>query len=40
MQGTEKIGNLGTSEQTGTNLPANDPRPWSAVIAVFKSASA
>jgi hypothetical protein len=38
MQGTEKIGDLSQTEQTGTNL--SDPRPWSAVIAVFKDASA
>jgi hypothetical protein len=36
-QGTEKLGGLSQYEQTGTTLAA--ARPWSAVVAVFKSAS-
>jgi phage gp37-like protein len=37
-QATEKLGGLSSNEQTGTTL--DTARPWSAAIAVFKSASA
>ena len=36
LHGTEKIGNLTEFEETGTTL--DNPRPWSAAIAIFKSA--